>query len=86
MDKVKYGLQEFFNDQNDHSKMIVNIKFDFLYENIDKEHVWKKLMNIVLADNSHKHLLDMIDFNKNEYDIINKKMPLMFKPEQIKRI
>ena len=68
--------------------MTVNIKFDFLYETEAKspERAWKKLMNIVLDDKSHNHLMEMVDFTHHEYEIINKKMPLMFRPEQIKKL
>ena len=68
--------------------MTVNIKFDFLYETEAKspEKVWKKLMNILLDEKAHNHLMEMVDFDRHEYEIINKNMPLMFRPEQLKKI
>ena len=78
----KFGLQDFFNNQDDDAKMKANIQFDFLFEAYhanDPASTWQKLMNVVLEDKTHKRMLDMVNFNNNEFEIINRNMPFIFK-------
>ena len=48
---------------------------------------WEKFMNVLLPDKTNRKVVDMIKFLRNEFSIINRNMPFMFKhmtPEEIK--
>jgi hypothetical protein len=48
---------------------------------------WEKFMNVLLPDRTNKQVVDMIHFLHNEYGILHRNMPFMFKkmsPEEIK--
>ena len=55
------------------------MQFDFLYyqKPREEESTWQKLMNIILANKTHQQLMEMIEFNNNEYNILNRNMPFM---------
>ncbi|CDW86015.1 UNKNOWN [Stylonychia lemnae] len=83
-DKSKYGLQEFFNDQSDKAKMLANIQFEFQYQNSTKDPntVWSKLMNVILEKKQHQQMLEMVNFNNNEFQILNRNMPFIYHNRQ----
>jgi hypothetical protein len=40
---------------------------------------WEKFMNVLLPEKTNKKVVGMIKFLHNEYSIINRNMPFMFK-------
>jgi len=40
---------------------------------------WEKFMNVLLPDKTNRKVVDMIKFLRNEFSIINRNMPFMFK-------
>jgi hypothetical protein len=40
---------------------------------------WTKLMNVILPERENKKVVDMINFVHNEYEILHRNMPFMFK-------
>ena len=40
---------------------------------------WQKFMNVILPEKFNNKVVDMIEFEHNEYDILHRNMPFMFK-------
>jgi hypothetical protein len=50
---------------------------------------WHKFMNVVLPEKFNNKVVDMIDFEHNEYEILHRNMPFMFRKldkEEIKAL
>ncbi len=64
--------------------MQANIQFDFLYETNAKDPhtVWQQLMNIILENKTHKHMIDMVEFTHHGEKVINRNMPFIYEPEK----
>jgi hypothetical protein len=73
------------------------VEADFLFEvkHRDEEpeetsnNRWLKFMNVVLPEKFNNKVVEMIDFEHNEYDILHRNMPMMYKKldkEQIKAL
>jgi hypothetical protein len=77
----------------DEAKLQAAIQFYFkfdreLYEDMDPDLLRKKglvdrgewmiIMRTILASKSNNKLIEMLRFNNNEFDIINRNMPFLF--------
>jgi hypothetical protein len=40
---------------------------------------WQKFMNVLLPEKFNNKVVEMIDFEHNEYEILHRNMPFMFK-------
>ena len=83
----EYNLQEFFEDDKCNAKMQATVEADFMFGEKRRDESpeetskirWEKFMNVLLPDKTNKKVVDMIKFLHNEYSIINRNMPFMFK-------
>ena len=91
----EYSLQEFFDDEQCTAKMQATVEADFKYGEKRRDEQpeetckirWEKFMNVLLPNRTNKQVVDMIHFMHNEYGILHRNMPFMFKkmsPEEIK--
>ena len=88
LEMSKFNMQEFFDDREDDAKMKANVQSNFVYGEDKRSgelpeetcHIrWTKLMNVILPEKANKKVIDMVHFMRNEYEILHRNMPFMFK-------
>ena len=92
-----YNLQEFFEDTENDAKLKATVEAEFMFgekrwgeEAEETCNIrWLKFMNVVLPEKFNNKVVDMIDFEHNEYEILHRNMPMMYKKldkEQIRAL
>ena len=92
-----YNLQEFFYDNENDAKLKATVEAEFMFgekrRGEEPEETcnirWQKFMNVVLPEKFNNKVVDMIDFEHNEYEILHRNMPMMYKKldkEQIRAL
>jgi len=89
LEAAKFNIEEFFDDRDDDAKLRALVQAPFVYDvkraNEDPEetsHIrWCKLMNVLLPDRFNRKVVDMIKFEWNEYEILHRNMPFMFRKD-----
>lgn len=86
-----YNLQEFFMDKDNDAKLKATVEAEFLFgdkrKDEDPEEAsnirWQKFMNVLLPEVTNQKVVDMVNFEHNEYEVMHRNMPFMFKKVEV---